>query len=60
MNSEFVYAIGDFLSATFQVLPILGNLPNILFSLIIAGGLAYWLLQLKKYKAEAKRTGDIE
>lgn len=58
--NEFVYGLGDFLTATFKVLPLLGNLPNILFSLIIAGGLGYWLLELKKYKAEAERTGGVE
>ena len=60
MNPEFVYTIGDFLTATFELLPLLGNLPNILFTLIIMGGLAYWLWELKKYKAEAGRTGGIE
>lgn len=60
MNPEFVYSIGDFLEATFQILPLLGNLPNILFTLVILGGLGYWLMQLKKYKEEAGRTGGIE
>jgi len=60
MNPEFVYAIGDFITATFELLPMLGNLPNILFTLIIAAGLAYWLRELTKYKAEAKQSGRIE
>ena len=58
--NDFVYGLGDFLEATFQILPMLGNLPNILFSTIIFGGLVYWIMELKKYKVEAKRTGGIE
>ncbi|MAY84158.1 MAG: hypothetical protein CMP59_08500 [Flavobacteriales bacterium] len=60
MNSEFVYAIGAFLEATFQILPILGNLPNILFTLTIGGGFVYWMMELKKYKEEARHSGGIE
>lgn len=58
--NEFVYELGDFLEGTFTILPALGNLPNILFSLIIFGGLVYWIGELKKYKAIAKREGTIE
>ena len=58
--NDFVYGLGDFLEATFGILPTLGNLPNILFSLIIFGGLVYWIKQLGAYKAEAKKTGGIE
>ncbi len=58
--TDFVYGLGDIFTATFKLLPMLGNLPNILFTLIIMGGLVYWINELKKYKAEAKRTGGIE
>lgn len=58
--NDFVYALGDFLEATFTILPALGNLPNILFTLVIFGGLVYWIKELGKYKEEAKRTGGIE
>jgi hypothetical protein len=58
--NDFVYGLGDFLSATFKILPPLGNLPNILFSLIIFGGLVYWIMELKKYKVKAQQTGGIE
>jgi hypothetical protein len=60
MWNDIVYGLGDFLEWTFQLLPPLGNIPNILFTLVIVGGLAYWLIQLKKYKQEAKRSGGIE
>lgn len=58
--NEFVYDLGDFLTSTFTILPSLGNLPNILFSVIIFGGLVYWIKELGKYKKEAKRNGTIE
>lgn len=58
--NDLVYGLGDFLEATFTILPALGNIPNILFSLIIFFGLAYWIGQLKNYKAEAERDGTIE
>ena len=58
--NEIVYGLGDLLEATFKILPPLGNIPNILFSLIIFGGLVYWIMELKKYKAIAKENGTIE
>lgn len=58
--NDFVYGLGDLFEATFQILPPLGNLPNVLFTLVIFGGLVYWMGQLNKYKKEAKRNGTIE
>mgnify|MGYP001295253777 CR=1 FL=1 len=58
--NEIVYGLGDLLEWTFGILPTLGNLPNALFSLVILGGLVFWILELKKYKAKAERTGGIE
>ena len=58
--NEIVYGLGDLLAATFKILPVLGNLPNILFSLVIFGGLVYWIMELKNYKVEAKRNGTME
>ncbi len=58
--NDFVYGLGDLLEASFAVLPALGNLPNILFSLVIFGGLVYWILELNKYRAQAKQTGGVE
>lgn len=37
--NEFIYGIGDLFEATFTVLPILGNIPNVIFSLICVGAL---------------------
>ena len=58
--NEIVYLLGDIFYATFAILPPLGNLPNILFTLVIFGGLVYWIMELKKYKNEADKTGGIE
>lgn len=58
--NELVYSLGDIFEATFQILPPLGNLPNILFTLALVGGIGFWLLQLKKYKEEAKRNNEME
>jgi len=58
--NEIVYALGDIFEATFTILPPLGNIPNILFTLVIFGGLVYWIMELKKYKNEAGRTGGME
>ena len=58
--NEIVYGLGDLITATFEILPTLGNIPNILFSGVIFAGLVYWILELKKYRAEAKKNGTIE
>ena len=58
--NDFVYGLGEFFEATFEILPPLGNLPNFLFTLAIFGGLVYWMIQLKKYKAKSKVDGSIE
>jgi len=58
--NEFVYGLGDLLEASLSILPTLGNIPNILFSLVIFVGLVYWIFELGKYKKEAHRNGTIE
>jgi len=58
--NEFVYGLGDLLEATFTILPPLGNIPNAIFTAVILGGIVYWMIQLSKYKKEAKRTGGVE
>jgi len=58
--NEIVYATGDLLGETFKILPPLGNIPNIIFSLVIFFGLVYWIMELKKYKTKAERDGGIE
>lgn len=58
--NEIVYGLGDLLEMTFEILPALGNLPNMLFSAVIFFALVYWILELKKYKAKAIQEGSIE
>lgn len=57
---EFVFFLQDIFLWTFQILPFLGNLPNILFSLVLFGGTAYWLKQSNDYSKKARREGSYE
>ncbi|MBR9830849.1 DUF6341 family protein [Acidiluteibacter ferrifornacis] len=58
--NDLVYGLGDLLEATFEILPPLGNIPNIIFILIIFASLVYWMIELGKYKKKAKQEGSIE
>lgn len=58
--NDLVYGLGDLLEATFKILPPLGNIPNVIFILIIFGSLVYWMMELSKYKKKAKDEGSIE
>ncbi len=49
MNS-FFYFLKDFFEATFEILPILGNIPNVIFTLIVVAITGYWINELIKYK----------
>jgi len=40
--------------ASFALIKPLGDIPWIIISLVIAGGLLYWLMCQKKYNAEAE------
>lgn len=46
---DIVYALGDFFEWTFQILPILGNIPNLLFIVIGFGFFLYWVGQMNKH-----------
>jgi hypothetical protein len=43
---DIVEGLGDFLLWTFEILPLLGNLPNFLFIAIGAIFFAYWISQM--------------
>lgn len=58
--NEIVYGLGDLLTETFKILPPLGNIPNVIFILVIFGSLVYWMMELVKYKKKAKQEGSIE
>lgn len=49
MLRNFFEGLGDFLEWTFQIIPILADFGiNIVFMVIIAGALIYWLAQMVK------------
>jgi len=59
--TDFVYGIADVLQWTFQnLLEPLGNMPNIIFSIGILAGMAYWMFVVQpKYTAKAKKDGGL-
>ncbi len=46
---DIVYALGDFFEWTFQILPFLGNIPNILFLAIGSVLFIYWMMEMRKH-----------
>ena len=54
MLRNFFEGLGDFFTWTFQFLPSVGNYVNRLFILVIAGGLLYWISQMRKHKANGE------
>ena len=50
MIKDIVYALGDFFTATFKILPVLGNIPNFLFIAIGSVFFIYWLGEMRKHK----------
>jgi hypothetical protein len=43
---DIIYALGDLFLWTFEILGTLGNVPNIIFSSIIAILFLYWMREL--------------
>ena len=58
--NDLIYGLGDIFHWTFKILPALGNLPNIIFTLLMAFGVVYWLRWQKSLSDEAKDQGTIE
>jgi hypothetical protein len=54
MLRNFFEGLGDIFQATFKILPFAGDSVNRLFMLIIAGGLIYWIIQMRKHKANGE------
>jgi len=54
MLRNFFEGLGDFFQATFKILPTVGDSVNRLFMLVIAGGLVYWIIQMRKHKANGE------
>lgn len=47
---DIVDAIGDFFEWTFEILPVLGNIPNLIFLILGFLFFFYWMGQMRKHK----------
>jgi hypothetical protein len=56
---QISFAIAQLLEATFSILPALGWLPPVAFTLIIFLGLVYWLVLQGRYNRKAKQDGTL-
>ena len=54
MLRNFFEGLGDVFQATFKILTFAGDTVNMLFMLTISGGLIYWILQMRKHKANGE------
>jgi len=55
MLRNFFEGLGDIFTACFKILPVIGDQVNRVFMLVIAGGLIYWVLQMRKHKANGEK-----
>lgn len=56
---QIAFSIGQLLESTFTILPVLGWLPSIAISLIIAFGLVFWMVLQSRYDRKAKANGTL-
>lgn len=56
---QISFSIAQLLEATFTILPALGWLPPVAFSLVIFLGLVYWMMLQSRYDSKAKRDGTL-
>lgn len=56
---QISFAIGQLLEATFTLLPALGWLPPVAFSVIIFLGLCYWVVLQGRYNRKARQNGTL-
>lgn len=54
MLSELFHGIGDLFEASFEILPVLGNIPNFILMIVGSTMFIWWMLQLKKFGKEDK------
>ncbi|UTW64859.1 hypothetical protein KFE94_09195 [bacterium SCSIO 12643] len=60
-SSDFWYAVGDFFTETFKILPVLGDFVNWLYISIITIALIVWMFMQQKYNsAEMKESGKLK
>jgi hypothetical protein len=52
---DIVYALGDFFLWTFEILGTLGNVPNIIFSSIIAILFLYWMKEMAGHASRGEK-----
>lgn len=59
--TDFWYSVADAIVWTFKhVLEPLGNFPNLIFSIMMIGGMFYWIFVVqKKYTKKAKDAGGL-
>jgi len=56
MLRNFFEGLGDFLECTFQILPIMADFGmNIVFMVIIAIALIYWLAEMVKHQKAGEK-----
>jgi hypothetical protein len=58
--TDIFLATGDFFQWIFKGMKVLGQGPNIIYWILIIGGIGYWTWRLARYKKEAERNGTIE
>ncbi|NNC82703.1 MAG: hypothetical protein HKN79_03930 [Flavobacteriales bacterium] len=57
--TEVWYSIGDFITWTFGILEALGNIPNVIFTIIGFIGAGFWLMRQAKYTKEDGQAGRL-
>jgi hypothetical protein len=55
MLRNFFEGLGDIFTASFKILPVIGDQVNRVFMLVIASGLIYWVLQMRKHKVKGEK-----
>lgn len=55
---EIFYGLGDFFKFSFQALPPIGDVANIILSLVIFGLLVYWCIRIVGFGKDDKRAVD--
>ena len=58
--TDFIYWLGDFFAAIFNLFEQLGNLPNIAFIALAFALLFWWLNMQKNYSKKAEREGTLK
>jgi hypothetical protein len=56
---QISFTIAQLLEATFTILPALGWLPPVLFTVVIFLGLVYWMMLQARYDRKAKQNGTL-